>query len=95
MYTQIQTIHPITRQFAKVVGLIPGVISLPYSPKKNKTTSIWIVVSSVEYMVLSSLEESTNFVEKEEDPPLYHSGENGKNLSFGTNFNGTGGEEEE
>lgn len=93
-YTQIQVIHPITRQFTKVGRLIDRVISLPYSPKKNKTTSTWIVVSSVEYMVLSTLEELANSMEKEEEPPLFNGGNRGNILLSGANFSRTGREEE-
>ncbi len=40
-----------------------GSTSLPYSPKKNKTTSIGIMVSTLEYLVLSTLEELSDPVE--------------------------------
>ena len=55
MYDQLQGIYPITCQYKKVIGLIPGVISLPYSPK-NKTTSTEIVGLTLKEAVISTLE---------------------------------------
>jgi len=63
-YDQLRVVHPITRQFTKSIRLIPGVISLPYSRKKNKTTSIGIVVSTLEEAVLCTLEELADSMEK-------------------------------
>lgn len=71
-YIQIQAICPIACQFAKFVGLISGVLSLPYSLKKNKTTPTGIVISTLEYFFLSTLQELVDSVENAKEPPLFH-----------------------
>ena len=93
-YDQLQMIHPITRQFAKIVRLNLGVISLPYSPKKNKTNSTWIVALTLEEAVLSTFEDFADFLENQEEPPLFHSGDGDNIPLLNSTFGGIGGEKE-
>lgn len=94
-YDQLRVILPITRQFTKVVGLILGATSIPYSLKKNKTTSMRIVVSTLEDMVLETLEEFTDSMENQEGPPLFYDGDRDNIPLSCTTFNRIGGGEEE
>ena len=56
-YEHILAIPPITCKFTKDIRLILGVHNLPYFPKKNVTTPTRIVVSTVEDLFLTTLEE--------------------------------------
>lgn len=94
-YDQLPAIRPITHQFTKVVGLIPGVIILPYSPNKNKTTSIGIVVSSVEEVVLATLEELADSMEREEEPGYFIVVTEATSYCLGSTFFEIAKEEEE
>lgn len=49
-----------------------GVFFFPYSPNKNKTTSKGILFYTLEDVVLATLEELVDYVEKQEEPPLFH-----------------------
>ena len=75
------------------LGLILRVIGLPYSQNKKNTTPIGLVVSFVEEAILATLEKLAEAMEREEEPPLFHSGEGGSPLLSGSNSDG-GGEEE-
>jgi len=63
-YDQIRAIRPITQKFARAIGLIPGIETLPYFLKK--TTGI--VVSTVEELVIAALEEFADSEENMEKP---------------------------
>lgn len=75
--------------------MILGVINLPYSLKNNNTNSTRIVVSTLDDVVLVTLEELVDSVEKQEEPPLFHGGDEENILLSDTTFSGTSGEEEE
>jgi len=66
-----------------------------YYPNKNKTTSMGIVVSTLEGAVLATIEELEGFMEKQEEPPLFYGGNRDNVLLSNTLMGGTGEEEEE
>lgn len=68
------------------------VINISYSQIKNKDTPTRILVSSIEQVVLTPLEELLNVVEREEESPLFHGGNGGNPLSLSSNFGVTSGE---
>lgn len=65
---QIWAIFPIPCKFVRAIGLIPKLHNLLHFPKKNLTTPIGIVVSTVEDLVLATLEELEKTVEITEKP---------------------------
>jgi len=70
-YQHLRPICPITHQFAKAVKLILGIQHLPYASRKPKITLTWVVVSSVEEVVLSTLEGLLEVVEDKEEPSVF------------------------
>ena len=88
-YHHIRSVRPITRQFAKAVGLIPGVHNLPSSQRKQKTIPTRVVVSSVEEVILATLEELAEVVENEEEPLVFLQGEEIKNTLLGSGSGGS------
>jgi len=61
----------ITHRFSKVVGLIPGVDNIPSSQRKKNITTRGVVVSFFKEVILTTLEELAEFVENEEEPPIF------------------------
>lgn len=73
-YEKLQELWPITRLFAKAIGLLPVSHNLLHHSKKKETTHISVLVTSLEDLVFSTLEElvksSENIVQKEPLPPI-------------------------
>lgn len=97
-YDQILVIFPITCKFEKSIGLITGVHNIPYFLKKNPTTPNGIMVYTIEYLVLGTLEELAEFVEnkeKLEQSPSYNGGDRDNVVISKDIFCRLGGDEEE
>lgn len=75
LYHHLCSLHPITRHFAKEVGLILGIQHLLYGSRKQKATPIRHVVSSVEEVAISALERLAEAIEDEEEPLVIQQGE--------------------
>jgi len=67
-YHHLCSIRPITHQFAKVVRLILGIQHLPYASRKPKSTPTRVIVSSMEEVVLTTLEGLEESIEDREEP---------------------------
>lgn len=97
-YEHIRAIHPTTCCFEKAIGLILGVQNLCYFLKKNATIPTGIVVSIVEDLVLTTLEElseTTENAEKPEQPPSFNDGDRDDVLLSNDTFHGLSDDEEE
>jgi len=67
-YENIQAIRPITHWFSKAIGLIPGAQNLPHFMNRQETTPTDIVVSTMEYLAFSTLEELEESADDMEHP---------------------------
>lgn len=70
-YQHLLSVCPITHQFAKAVGLIPGIQHLPYASRKPKATPTEVVVSSMEEVVLSTVEGLAEAIEDGGEPLVF------------------------
>lgn len=89
-YQHLRSVHPITCKFTKFVGLIPRIQHLPYTSRKPKTTPTRVVVSSLEEVVLATLEGLAKAIEDGEEPSFFWQGERDTLVVLGSDF-GTGG----
>jgi len=71
LYHHLHSVHRITLQFAKIVGLIPGIQPLRYASRKPKATPTGVVVSSIEEAVLATLECLEEAIEDGEEPLVF------------------------
>lgn len=73
-YNQLQKLQPTTHQFSRALGLLLISSSLPRNPRKKETTCIGVLVSSMEDLVISTLEELADsleeIVQQGELPPI-------------------------
>lgn len=68
LYQHLHSICIITHHFAKAIRLIPGIKDLPYASRNPNTITTGIVVSSMEEVVLATLEGLEEAVENREEP---------------------------